>query len=104
MQVSLSHWCFLSPGPSPRPSLCPSLLPTSSQKDDLILVPALALVFVLVRYFVMVLVRKNIYYRRQIMFEHERFEAYQILIKFLKLVLSLADSIPSGYSIVKDQF
>ena len=38
------------------------------------------------------------------MFGHERFEAYQISIKFLKLALSLADNIPSGYCMVKDQF
>lgn len=38
------------------------------------------------------------------MFGHERFEPYQISIKFLRLALSLADSIPSGYSMIKDQF
>ena len=38
------------------------------------------------------------------MFGHERFEAYQISIKFLKVAISLADSIPPGYSMVKDQF
>jgi hypothetical protein len=38
------------------------------------------------------------------MFGHERFEAYQISIKFLKVAINLADSIPTGYSMVKDQF
>ena len=38
------------------------------------------------------------------MFGHERFEAYQISIKFLKLARYLADSIPTGFSVVKDQF
>jgi hypothetical protein len=38
------------------------------------------------------------------MFGHERFEAYQISIKFLKVGIFLADSIPTGYSVVKDQF
>jgi four helix bundle protein len=38
------------------------------------------------------------------MFGHERFEAYQISIKFLKVAIYLADSAPTGYSVVKDQF
>ena len=39
------------------------------------------------------------------MFGHERFEAYRISIEFLKLALSLSESIPSGYAIamVNDQ-
>ena len=37
------------------------------------------------------------------MFGHERFEAYQISIKFLKVAINLADSIPTSYSMVKDQ-
>jgi hypothetical protein len=38
------------------------------------------------------------------MFGHERFEAYQISIKFLRVAVYLADCIPIGYSMVKDQF
>ena len=37
------------------------------------------------------------------MFGHERFEAYKISIEFLKLALSLSESIPPGYAMVKDQ-
>jgi four helix bundle protein len=37
------------------------------------------------------------------MFGHERFEAYQISIEFLRVALCLADNIPTGYSMVKDQ-
>jgi four helix bundle protein len=37
------------------------------------------------------------------MFGHERFETYQISIKFLKVAINLADTIPTGYSMVKDQ-
>ena len=38
------------------------------------------------------------------MFGHERFEAYQISIRFLKIALHLVESMPEGYSVVKDQF
>ena len=38
------------------------------------------------------------------MFGHERFEAYQISIRFLKIALQLVESMPAGYSVVKDQF
>jgi four helix bundle protein len=38
------------------------------------------------------------------MFGHECFEAYQISTKFLKVAIYLADSTPTGYSMVKDQF
>jgi hypothetical protein len=34
------------------------------------------------------------------MFGHERFEANQISIKFLKVAIYLADSIATGYSVV----
>jgi four helix bundle protein len=37
------------------------------------------------------------------MFGHERFEAYQLSIQFLKLTLDLVEKIPPGYSAVKDQ-
>ncbi len=37
------------------------------------------------------------------MFGHERFEAYQISIRFLKSALFLADTLPSGYALLKDQ-
>ena len=38
------------------------------------------------------------------MLGHERFEAYQISIRFIKSALTLADTIPAGYSMIKDQF
>jgi four helix bundle protein len=38
------------------------------------------------------------------MFGHERVEAYQISIKLLRVAIYLADSTPTGYSVVKDQF
>lgn len=38
------------------------------------------------------------------MLGHEKFEAYQISIRFLKLALSLVDNMPSGYYVIKDQF
>ena len=37
------------------------------------------------------------------MFGHQRFEAYQISIRSLKSALYLADTLPSGYSMIKDQ-
>ena len=37
------------------------------------------------------------------MFGHERFETYRISIEFLKLALSLSESIAPGYAMVKDQ-
>ena len=37
------------------------------------------------------------------MFGHERFEAYQIAIQFLRIALELVESVPPGYSVVKDQ-
>ena len=38
------------------------------------------------------------------MFRHERFEAYQLAIKFLELALNLIEQLPQGNAIVKDQF
>ena len=37
------------------------------------------------------------------MFGHERFEAYQIAIRFLKIALVLAENLPSGNAGLKDQ-
>ena len=37
------------------------------------------------------------------MFGHEKFEAYQLSIKFLKLALTLHDRLPQGSAGVKDQ-
>ena len=37
------------------------------------------------------------------MFGHERFEAYQLSIQFLRIALELAEKIPTGYCAVKDQ-
>ena len=37
------------------------------------------------------------------MFGHERFEAYQLSIQFLRITLELVERIPPGYSYVKDQ-
>jgi four helix bundle protein len=38
------------------------------------------------------------------MFSHERFEAYQIAIKFFELALQLIEALPAGNATVKDQF
>lgn len=37
------------------------------------------------------------------MFGHEKFEAYQISIKFVEVALRLVDNLPSGNSSLKDQ-
>ena len=37
------------------------------------------------------------------MFGHERFEAYQLAIRFLRIALELAERIPPGYYAVRDQ-
>ena len=37
------------------------------------------------------------------MFGHERFEAYQISIQFLKIALSLVDQLPRGNAHLRDQ-
>ena len=37
------------------------------------------------------------------MFGHERFEAYQLSIRFLKIALPLVENMPHGYAMVKDQ-
>lgn len=37
------------------------------------------------------------------MFGHERFEAYQLSIKFLKIAMALLDRLPRGNAHIKDQ-
>lgn len=37
------------------------------------------------------------------MFGHEKFKAYQLSIEFLKVALTFSDSLPPGYSSIKDQ-
>lgn len=38
------------------------------------------------------------------MFGHEKFEAYQLAIKFLKIALELTERLPSGNAALRDQF
>ena len=37
------------------------------------------------------------------MFTHEKFEAYQLSIKFTELALRLIDELPSGHSALREQ-
>ena len=37
------------------------------------------------------------------MLGHERFEAYQISIRFLKIAIEFVEQMPCGYGVVKDQ-
>lgn len=89
MQVSSKNLFFypcprLCPGPSPGPS--PGSSPGSSPSRKLF-------------------VKFCDYIDREHheMFGHERFEAYQLSIQFLKLTLDLLEGIPPGYAVVKDQ-
>lgn len=37
------------------------------------------------------------------MFGHEKFEAYQLSIRFIKIALLLSEEIPGGFSMLRDQ-